>query len=328
MSDALLERLTYTPKHDQLAPIPWTRGLAPKPTGYTSSPNLPLPKADVVVVTYTSAEWMALADVFTPSYHKETWVKYSENWPTYDRQLTSRSPAKQAHCMGEYMVTQIGSKRVLVMHSQLHLATDAVSLPLRQFFGQIIEEVKPSLFVDTGTAGGIGSTIVEGDCIVGETLRFDCTGFLKDESYAQESFPCTFDASGIDFSLAETLMKANAPALRPEASRDPVVVRGDVLTCDSFLFDDSDNTFGLRTYDPAARCEEMDASVLGLTAKDLGSDMCPFISIRSASDPQMSSGIGNVTAQKQAASKIYLKYGYAAQVATLCAVWQVITQNS
>ena len=130
--------------------------------------------------------------------------------------------------------------------------------------------------------------------------------------------------SGVDFSVAELLMKANAEALRPVATRDPKVWRGDVLTTDFFAEDTSTNAFGLQTIDTSARAVEMDAAVLGLVAEDVGSAMPAYCSLRSASDPQIQANGRGLQEMEKEASEIYERDGYAAQVATLCAVWQVI----
>lgn len=323
MPDALLERLTYTPKSSRIGPIPWPAGKAPTPQRLNREPTGPVPKADVIVVTYTAAEHQAMADVLTPGLELDSWCNYAEDFASYKPDLTWRSPAKEVGRLGEYAVTAIGDKTVLCFHSQLHLATDSETLPFQRLLATLIQETGCELLIDTGTAGGIGADVVEGDTVVGQNLVFDCTGFLKSEPYAHESFACTFDTSSIDFSQAESLMAANAHLLKPEASRNPIVWKADVITCDSFLFDMVGDPFHLETYDSgAAKVEEMDAATIGLTAHTLGSAMPKFTSLRSVSDPQMPAG--TVTEEKAAAGIVYQKYGYAAQASTLCAVWQVI----
>lgn len=325
LTEALLTRILAEPEGAHLSsPIPFPANLAPQLVNTTQGPNDPLPRADVVVVTYTYAEGCALADVLSPGRHLTAWHSYAHNFSEYESMLTGRSPAKEAKKLGSNTVVMVGGKIVVLFKSELHLATDSTALPLRKLFAQIIEETGCSLLIDTGTAGGIGPDVVEGDTVAAGNLVFDCTGAFKDEPYAHEAYTCTHDLSSVDFSLAETLMKANAAQLRPEATRDPKVWHADVITCDSFLFDDTEDSFGLETYDKGhALVEEMDCSVLGLTAQDLGSAMPAYCSLRSVSDPQMPKG-PSVEEEKRAASKIYLKFGYAAQVATLCAVWQVI----
>jgi nucleoside phosphorylase len=318
MMDLVLDRITARASWDRFVPIQWPEH-APTKASYDPSQ---LPEADVIAWTYTRAEGEAMAKVLSPGQSLDDWIPYTTGFEGYEHELTDRSPAREAKCLGQWTLVEIAGKRVLLFRNELHLATDAKSLPLRRFWGQLITAVKPKLLIDTGTSGGIGSSIVEGDCIVGGLLRFDCQKTFADEPWAKEWFPCTYDTSGIDFSVAEGLMKANAGLLRPEATRDPVVVRGDVLTTDFFAEDTSSDYYGLRTYDPTARAVEMDASVLGLVARDLGSAMPPYTSIRSASDPQMTKG--DIEEENRESSKVYERYGGAAQVETLCAVWQVI----
>lgn len=320
MSDLVLDRITFRARPAKLSPIPWPAGLAPTLDGGHAPAEIP--QATVVVSTYTRAEGEALADVFTPGHPLEEWTPYAVGFDHFKPEFTGRSPALEAKCLGQYAECWIGKTKVVCFRNEAHLATDSKALPLRGVWRQLIEAVKPSLWIDTGTAGGIGASIVEGDCIVGGELRFDCQKLFAHEPWAQEAFPCTHDTSLVDFSQAEALMKANAEHLVPEATRDPMVVRGDVLTTDFFAMDTASDHYGLRAYDPSARAVEMDAAVLGLVAQDLGAAMPPFTSIRSASDPEMVKG--DLAEQERESSKVYERYGYWTQVATLCAVWQVI----
>ena len=309
---------------ENLTPIPWPKGTIPVVVPNHFNGDGPLPKADVVVCTYTKAEGQALADVLSPELELSNWTPYKQNFSSYLPDLTWRSPAKEAKCLGQYALVDIGSKRVLLFRSELHLATDSKALPLRRLWNQMIDETSCSVWIDTGTAGGIGSEVVEGDTVVAANLMFDCTGQFKSEPWAHQSFKTTLDVSGVDWEAAEQLMTVNARMLRPEASRDPKVWHADVITCDSFLFDDVEDSFGLQTYDNgAAQAEEMDSATICLCGEDQGDKMPKYISLRSISDPQMPRG-SSVEAEKRAASQIYLKYGYAAQVATLIAVHQVI----
>lgn len=319
MTDLDLARINARASWEKFVPIPFPAETAPKWLGESPAE---MPQCDIVVSTFTRAEGEALAKVFTPGHSLSAWTPWTLNYDKFEPEFTDRSPAREAKCLGQWAVAEVDGKSILLFRNEAHLATDSKALPLRGIWRQLVETVTPKLWIDTGTAGGIGSSIVEGDCIVGGLLRFDCQKTFKDEPWAKEWFPCTYDTSGIDFSVAEGLMKANAGLLRPEATRDPVVVRGDVLTTDAFLFDDVSDRFGLRTYDPAARAVEMDAAVIGLVAQDLGVAMPTYTSLRSASDPQMNGA--NIAAEEKESSAIYERYGYAAQVATLCAVWQII----
>lgn len=319
MTDLVLDRINARASWEKFVPIPWPEGLAPKWLGESPAE---MPQCDIVVSTFTRAEGEALAKVFTPGHSLSAWTPWTLNYDKFEPEFTDRSPAREAKCLGQWAVAEVDGKSILLFRNEAHLATDSKALPLRGIWRQLVETVTPKLWIDTGTAGGIGSSIVEGDCIVGGLLRFDCQKTFEGEPWAKEWFPCTYDTSAIDFSVAEGLMKANAGLLRPEATRDPVVVRGDVLTTDFFAEDTASDYYGLRTYDPNARAVEMDASVLGLVARDLGSAMPPYTSIRSASDPQMTKG--SIEEENRESSKVYERYGGPAQVETLCAVWQVI----
>lgn len=324
MTDRVLGRLSYEPSEKELMPIPWPEGLAPTLVKSDHWTGDPLVKVDVLVVTWTSAEWMALADVLSPGREKGEWQAYGRNWGEFEPHLTDRSPAKEAKCLGEYTYVTIADKLVCLFHSQLHMDTDDETVPLIALWQQLITEAQPELVIDTGTAGGIGASVVEGDTVVGQNLVFNCTGRLKEKPWAHESFACTYETASIDFSQAQELMKVNAGQLRPEATRDPEVWKADVITCDSFLFDAVGDPFGLETYDDGkALVEEMDAATLALACQNLTSGVPKFTSLRSVSDPQIPD-LGSIEKEEQDASNIYEKYGYAAQCATLLAVWQVI----
>jgi nucleoside phosphorylase len=324
MTDALLARLTFEPVGVSLTALPWPKGFAPHPVKYNATPLTPLPKADVLIVTWTSAEWMALADVLTPGYHKTTWLRYAENWADFEPHLTWKSPAKEANCLGEYMLTEIGGKRVLCFHSQLHLATDDATAPVVALWKQIIPEVDPGLVITTGTAGGIGTGTALGDVFVVSNAKFNCTKVFKDQEWAQERFTSVMAGSYQLNGAAQSLMAVNAPKLRPVATRDPLLVTGgDVETVDYFGFDDTDDSYHIVENDEQAHTEEMDDATLWLALQELGITT-PALSIRNASDPEVPSSIGTLEQQSKYASEIYTRYGYYTTIGSAIACWAVI----
>lgn len=328
MTDPLLARLAYEPASVELEPIPWPAGVAPTPIKYDATPLTALPKADVLVVTWTSAEWMALADVLTPGVHKTKWLRYAEHWADYEPQLTWKSPAKEANCLAEYQLTQIGDKRVLCVHSQLHLATDAVSAPIVQLWQQMVAEVEPSLVITTGTAGGIGTSTVLGDVFIVQQAKFNCTKAFKGKPWAQERF-VQEDVLPIGPNVIvanETLLPINAKRLPGNlAPRLPKIWAGagDVETVDYFGFADTDDSFGVVKNDPQAHTEEMDDATLPLALSTL-TDPPAWLSIRNASDPEVPSSIGSLEAQSKWASGIYEKWGYTTTIGSAIACWAVI----
>ncbi|HZV27086.1 MAG TPA: hypothetical protein VFG00_12445 [Acidothermaceae bacterium] len=329
MADALLARLSYDPGRQDLASIPWPKGLAPSPfpAGH-ASPSAPLPRADVLVVTWTAAESRAMADVLTPGVHITEWAHYAEHWDEYLPLLTGRSPAKFSRCMANYHLTDIGSKRVLCVKSNLHLATDGTTAPVVKLWKQMVAEVQPKLVITTGTAGGIGETTVLGDVFVVNAAKFNCTKAFKDKPWAQQRFAQSGGLSiGPNVSLAnDHLIPANAGRLPSDLTPHAPSIwasTGDVETVDYFAFADTDDSFGVIANDPQAHTEEMDDATLPLALSQLGSSI-PWLSIRNASDPEVPSSIGDISAQKRWAAKIYEKYGYWTTVGSAIACWAAI----
>lgn len=98
--------------------IPWPKGLEPKtgskPTGKTGGP---LPRADVLVVTWTVDEGHALSRVLTPGKDsRNDYVPYTHNYGVISRKMSKSSPAVQAKRLGAYWTTVIGGKKVVVFN--------------------------------------------------------------------------------------------------------------------------------------------------------------------------------------------------------------------
>lgn len=334
MASTLLERLTFEPAAPELEQIPFPAALAPKPADYHAGPTAKLPTADVLLVTWTSAEWMALADVFTPGVHKSKWLTYAENWDYYEAHLTGRSPAHYAKCMAQYYLTRVGTTRVLCVHSELHLATDDDTAPVVALWKQMLTEVGPSLVITTGTAGGIGMSTVLGDVFVVGNAKFNCTKMFKSQSWAQERFEGSTPTAGSNAELAnEKLIGINAAKLPKEYTpRTPkIIFGGDVETVDYFGFDDTDDSYGIVKNDPTAHTEEMDDATLPLALQQLyyATEFAAprWASIRNASDPEVPSSIGTLEQQSKWASQIYEKWGYTTTIGSAIACWAVIADQ-
>ena len=106
--------------------IPFPAGFAPTlaPILPTPDPSTALPKADVVVVTWTVDEQDALAAVLTPGVSRAHWYRYTRNFPAYDPLIRAGAPAKVAHRLGSYFVVKVKSKTVICFKSELHLNQD------------------------------------------------------------------------------------------------------------------------------------------------------------------------------------------------------------
>jgi len=323
LDDPVLDRITYVASPGPLTPIQWPDDKGPQTPG-----EIPreLPRADVLVVTWTAAEASALADVLTPGRPSSAWSRYTKDWSHYEHQLTSRSPAKFSKCLGLWALTEIAGKRVALFKSDLHLATDAASMPVRQLWVQLVQAVGPSLVVTTGTAGGIGADTQLGDVCVTNGAKFNCQQEFKLEAFAQDTFIGPGWTPGAELGGCAGLLAENAGELKPVATRAPqistVVGKPGVETVDFFGFADATDYYGIAANDPDARTEEMDDATLPLALADSASDV-PWLSIRNASDPQVAH-MQSIEAEKAWAEKIYEQYGYWTTVGSAIACWAAI----
>src|SRR5436189_5037504 len=104
--------------------IPWPAGLAPKtgsaPGGTASSP---LPKADVLVVTWTVDEGHALSRVLTPGKDsRNDYLPYTHNYTSIANRMRAGCPARLAKRLGTYWLTAIAGKRVVIFKSDSHMS--------------------------------------------------------------------------------------------------------------------------------------------------------------------------------------------------------------
>lgn len=308
-----------------LVAIPWPNNApTPKLSVLGDQTDAPMPESDVLVVTWTTAEAQALADVLTPGHPSTSWVKSTRNFAAdYLPHLSPISPAREEGCAATWWPTSIGSASVLCVKSNLHLSTDDATLPVRALWKQMIEDVKPKLIITTGTAGGIGAGTVEGDVLITNTARFDCRHKFAKAPFASQSFTSdTVHYPSVDMA---SLLKVNAARLDPVATRAPHVWGAfDVVSTDFFAFDTQDDHYGLRAYDGSARMVEMGDAVLGLVCSEDITDAPPWLSIRNASDPQIASSVGDLAAQTKQAGSIYQRLGYWTTVGSAIVVWAAI----
>lgn len=180
----------------ELAPkvVPFPKPRPGRPNGWLESD--PLPKCDVVVMTWTSAEWDALHYVFTNalsplpqdagknSVWRAEWYPYRRNFysiyqPLWTRRLISATrnrplgaPSLAENRWGSFALVTIGKKSVLLFKSELHINQDGETLPLAQLVQQVVEECRPDLLLSIGTAGGVRQDDVLGDVVVTNAAKF------------------------------------------------------------------------------------------------------------------------------------------------------------
>ena len=313
----------------RFAEIPWPRGLAPKTGPKPRRPrNSPLPKADVLVVTWTVDEGHALSRVLTPGKDsRNDYASYTHNFAKLKKKMRPGCSALQAKRLGAYWTTTISSKSVVIFKSDSHMSQDGPKLPNIDLWRQIIREVRPKLVITTGTAGGIGKQFEVGDVIVSPIVRFDCLSKFKSKPFAQEHFK-SVAAKATRFTAAKKLFKANAGRLPKENKRPPKIVRvapgalpSSVVTTDFFGFDTSDNHYKLQGLGTVS---EMGDAILGLVASEMGSDAPRWLAIRNVSDPQIKAAGLTLREQAKIAAQIYKGFGRWSSVCSAIVCWASI----
>jgi nucleoside phosphorylase len=313
--------------------IPWPKGLAPRPDAKARVGKAgALPKADVLIVTWTMDEGHALSRVLTPGKDSHNdYVSYKHNYGRISKKMQPGCPAREARRLGAYWTTKIGKKTVVVFKSDSHLSQDtkkaptgSETLPNEDLWRQIIEETSCSLVITTGTGGGIGKDCEVGDVVVSPFVTFDCQKWLKREPFAHESYKNgTIDKKRFD--TAKTLFKANADQLPPDNTRAPkIAVAGNktkgVLTTDFFGFDTSDNHYHLKGL---GLISEMGDAVLGQVAQATPNRSWDWVAVRNVSDPQIKAE-GTLEDQDHTAAQIYKSFGRWSTVCSAIVCWALI----
>jgi hypothetical protein len=309
--------------------VPWPKRLAPKtgpkPSGSSDSP---LPRADVLVVTWTVDEGHALSRVLTPGKDSHNdYQSYTHNFETISKKMRAGCPALEAKRLGAYWTTTIGSKSIVIFKSDSHMSQDGPQLPNIDVWRQLIQEVRPTLVITTGTAGGIGKQFEVGDVIVSPIVRFDCISKFKKQPFAQANYASSA-AQTTHFAAARSLFKVNAPQLPKDNTRLPKIIRvapkalaSCVVTTDFFGFDTSDNHYKLQGLGDVS---EMGDAVLGLVATEIGGSAPRWLAIRNVSDPQIKADGLTLKQQAQIAAQIYKGFGRWSSVCSAITCWASI----
>jgi hypothetical protein len=311
--------------------IPWPKTLAPKSDSVArKGAGGALPKADVLVVTWTVDEGHALSRVLTPGKDsRNDYVPYRHNFAKISKKMRKGCPALQAGRLGAYWTTSIAGKKVVIFKSDSHLSQDVKraptpgqTLPNEDVWRQIIAEVNPALVITTGTAGGIGTQCEVGDVVVSRIVRFDCQNWLKKEPFATAVYRDGAVKTKY-FAKARGLFKANSGQLPADNSRPPKIVVATkdeqaVLTTDFFGFDTSDDHWKLQG---SGSVSEMGDAVLGrVSAATPGPH---WVAVRNVSDPQIKAE-GTRKDQAKVAAQIYKGFGRWSSVCSAIACWALI----
>ena len=330
--------------------IEFPAGLAPRPLPTAALVDGSLPRADVVVMCDTVDEARATADVLTPGVGPESWMPYVKNFTGHFlRQVGPNGPSRRSKRLGSFCMTQIGPQLVLVYKTELHLHTDArpapdggYTMPIAGMLNQIIGDARPSLFLTTGTAGGVYPSMDLGDVVVSRAARFHCERDFAKAPFNGRTFTSNWKVPIGQLTCAEKLMSRYAPHLTglsdprgmppvPDCSapggrgRNPQVhldgynripAFHPILTTDVFEFGTSANRL-----DKIGMAVEMDDAVLGLVCSEMN-DPPHWACVRNLSDPTIN---GALSAKVQGACAVYYysKFGYWTTVNSALTSWAI-----
>jgi kumamolisin len=320
----------------EAAAIPWPEQWAPTPAPLRARPSAdaPLPKADALVVTWTSGEARTLATLMTGA-NFDDWYEYKHNVAKFEPKVTGRQApfndadkdyARYYHSLGLYFPCRIGNVSVLALKSGLHMAYDGPDVPVVDLWRQVISEVQPKVIITTGTGGGIGQDVLLGDIVIAAATRFDLTSGLKSKPFAQSSYPTSrLDSAKVGALVTDSLLRPNGARLAtPRTPRIiyPGTADANVVTTDTFAFDDSTDHFGLQGL---GKCCDMGDAALGLALEGwTGGKGRSWYSIRNASDPQIANPNNDMRAAQSEAEQIYSKYQMVTTAGSVIASWAVI----
>jgi hypothetical protein len=134
----------------------------------------PLPRADIVILTWTSAEWSALDHVFLNSGTERPSQDYSwkSAWKPYTRGANSYVADPQSGALwGFFQMVQITDRsgrpwRVLLFKSNSHLAHAPWIEGLAEMTRCVLADTKPDRIYSIGTAGGARLSQRLGDSVM------------------------------------------------------------------------------------------------------------------------------------------------------------------
>jgi nucleoside phosphorylase len=299
--------------------VPWPAAWSPRAQAITPAPqdSDPLPKRDVLVVTWTAGEAQTFAQLVTGG-NFEDWYAYRHNVAAFIPKVTGgRAPfndntpsmKRYYHTLGLYFPFTLGKLSAIVFKSGLHMAYDGPDVPLVDLWKQLIAEVQPKLVITTGTGGGIGKDVLLGDVVLSSAVRFHLTGTLKAKPYAETAYPSPpLPYAQIEPLVSQTLLKPNGNLLQtPRVPRvvAPPAPLDTIVSTDTFAFDETTDHFGLEAL---GSCCDMGDATLGLALSQAAGSVPAWVAIRNASDPQIPNPDNKLEAAKQLAEQIYGKY--------------------
>lgn len=336
---------------DALAPV--AQPLSPEPPA-----SAPLPRADVVVITWTVDELAGLAHVMTPGVNPAKWHRYDRGFATdFAKNIRPGAPAAQSKRLGSYMPVTVGTTKVLCMKSELHLNQDGIktgegtaTLPVKDFFKQVIHEVQPKVVLTIGTAGGVFDAFELGDTVITRAAKFRLQMEFRNEAFNGKTYKSDWQIPTSQFPAALKMMASVAselvePPFAPPTKRFPFkrkpvkaapnqpdikIEQGGrdmpefhpILTTDYFEYGTTANRL-----DKEGAAVEMGDAALGLACSELV-EPPHWAVVRNMSDPVINGDLPakefRLNEQTTWAVGYYTAYGKYTSICGALATWAVI----
>lgn len=159
----------YTSSLYDLPVIDWSAVGAEAPTRIPFTEKgtyTTLPKADIVVITWTSAEWNALDHVFLHSSYKRSPSddKWRMDWREHSS--SASTPTIFGYFAMLEIATKSGNKTVMVYKAECHLAHAPWYKGLMNMVDAILDQAQPKKLLSIGTGGGATLEDSLGDVVV------------------------------------------------------------------------------------------------------------------------------------------------------------------
>jgi nucleoside phosphorylase len=312
-----------------------------------STPAGQLPQASAVILTWADAEWAALQRVFCGG---SAAMPYSERtrgtwpgWQKYSANLPSGASSNWTY-WGYARLVQVNGNPVLLFKSNTHLDWPGATY-LEALIKLLAKEVKPSVVLSIGTAGGartgdhIGSvravsagTLFEAGQPQSAWPEYKNAWAANDAitanpNFKRLSYPVPTKASdlqalcsqfnqqhGTNYTLAQ--LDPNGLSMGDPAPQilDQTGGGASLLTTSTFVVGTTQGTY--QTY----TCIEMDDAVIGEVCAGIG---MPFGFVRNVSDPVQNAALPSA-AQGNWGSAVYDAYGFYTSYNGALAAWAML----
>ena len=335
--------------------------------GTYDGPSAPLPKADAVVITWTSAEWSAFDHVWVNSSStrdpddrdwEQAWHTYSRNVPSGVSSGSSYAPLWGLYRLVDIQTSKKKTLRVLLFKCDTHLAYAPYIQGLQQITAQLIDETECSWIWSIGTAGGSRESENLGDVIITNAghiqlqLSQNLSSGLNNKTVKGKAFPSTklfntvqkhlfFDmASVATWPALEAMLDqlhhsepASASLTLGDLVNPPLnpenLRQSNILPRDGEPLLTTDYYYIADGNNAVKYCVlEMDDSVIGYVAQQKG---CKFAFARNISDPIVPNKVKGKTIdydiRKDWSGAIYSSFGFYTSFNGALATWAALTAS-